>query len=184
MSNQVQSIEFESYIHNEDNWSLLKAKESKRVLINLYYSMTSLSTVGFGDYYPINNNERLICGFMLMFGVALFSLFMGQLLEMIDRIKSLDNDIGEEDKLEPFFALLRGQFNYGKPLKKELRDDISNFMNLTWQNNRNNFLVSETDQRLFDQLYSNTQLAVFKDFIFKEFLYLFRRFFWFRFALV
>lgn len=146
--------------------------------------MTSLSTVGFGDYYPINNNERLICGFMLMFGVALFSLFMGQLLEMIDRIKSLDNDIGEEDKLEPFFALLRGQFNYGKPLKKELRDDISNFMNLTWQNNRNNFLVSETDQRLFDQLYSNTQLAVFKDFIFKEFLYLFRRFFWFRFALV
>ena len=62
--------------------------------------MTSLSTVGFGDYYPVSNNERLACAFVLLFGVALFSLFMGQLLEMIDRIKSLDNDISEEDKLE------------------------------------------------------------------------------------
>ena len=69
-------------------------------------------------------------------------------------------------------------------MSRDMRDDITNFMTLTWQNNRNNFLMTETDQRLFDQLYPSTKLAVYKDFIFKGFLYQFRRFFYFNFALI
>lgn len=63
-----------------DNWSLVDMTRGQRVLVSTYFSMTSLSTVGFGDYYPVSNNERLIGSFVLLFGVALFSLFMGQLL--------------------------------------------------------------------------------------------------------
>jgi len=54
--------------------------------------MTSLSTVGFGDYYPITNEERLICSFVLLFGVMLFGLFMGMLNEMITKIKNSSDD--------------------------------------------------------------------------------------------
>lgn len=42
-----------------------------------YFSFTSLSTVGFGDFHAINNVERLACAMMLIFGVAIFSYFMG-----------------------------------------------------------------------------------------------------------
>lgn len=86
--------------------------------------MTSLSTVGFGDYYPVNNFERLLGAFMLLFGVAVFSYIMGQLLEMIEKIKKLDNEFSDEETLEKFFVVIRDKFNYGKPLKKELRDQI------------------------------------------------------------
>ena len=70
-------MSYNSYINYDGNWNILKAYPGERVLINTYYSMTSLSTVGFGDYYPVSDMERLCCAFMLLFGVALFSLFMG-----------------------------------------------------------------------------------------------------------
>jgi len=38
----------------------------------MYFSFTSLSTVGFGDYHPRSNSERLIGAAMLVFGVAIF----------------------------------------------------------------------------------------------------------------
>lgn len=170
----------DSFIHNYDNWSLMDASGPRRVLINTYFSMTSLSTVGFGDYHPVNDFERLIGAFVLLFGVAIFSLFMGQLLEMIQKIKSLDSEISDEDQLEKFFIVMRDNFNLGKPLKKEIRENISNFMSFSWLNNRNNFLLDETDLKLFDQLHHKTQLAIFREFIFNEFLYKFRRFFYFR----
>lgn len=54
--------------------------------------MTSLSTVGFGDYYPISDEERLVYSFVLLFGVMLFSIFMGQLIDMIYNFKRLDEE--------------------------------------------------------------------------------------------
>lgn len=39
----------------------------------MYYALTSLSTVGFGDIYPVTSSERLVCGFMLLTGVSVFS---------------------------------------------------------------------------------------------------------------
>lgn len=41
-----------------------------------YFAFTSLSTVGFGDFNPKNNYERILCAFMLLFGVAVFSYIM------------------------------------------------------------------------------------------------------------
>ena len=75
--------------------------------------MTSLSTIGFGDYYPVNDFERLLISFVILFGVAIFSLFMGQLLEMISNIKSIYSDISEEEQLNKFFIMLNDKFNMG-----------------------------------------------------------------------
>ena len=69
--------------------------------------MTSLSTVGFGDYYPISDEERLVYGFVMLFGVMLFSIFMGQLIDMIYMFKLLDSDFNQDEELEKFFIMLR-----------------------------------------------------------------------------
>lgn len=81
--------------------------------------MTSLSTVGFGDYYPISDEERIIYSFVLLFGVMLFSIFMGQLIDMIIKYKLLDGEFNQDEDLEKFFVMLRDQFNYGKPLNQK-----------------------------------------------------------------
>ena len=49
----------------------------------MYYAFTSLSTVGFGDYHPRSDEERVLCAFILLFGVAIFSYIMGNFIEMI-----------------------------------------------------------------------------------------------------
>lgn len=45
--------------------------------------MTSLSTVGFGDYYPKNDYERIVGSFILLIGVTVFSYIMMKLADTI-----------------------------------------------------------------------------------------------------
>ena len=53
-------------------------------MIAIYFSFTSLTTVGFGDFAPRADHERLVGAFMLLFGVLIFSYIMGKFLEMVD----------------------------------------------------------------------------------------------------
>ena len=49
----------------------------------VYFAFTSLSTVGFGDYHPYSNEERLFCAFILLSGVLIFSFLMDYFLNVI-----------------------------------------------------------------------------------------------------
>ena len=60
----------------------------------LYFSFTSLTTVGFGDFHPKSNFERIFIAFGLMFGVAIFSYIMGEFIQMIERYQT-HNDTNE-----------------------------------------------------------------------------------------
>ena len=74
---------------NGQNWNLLIMNGQKRVLINTYFAFTTLSSVGFGDYYPVSVVERAIFTMVFLFGVALFSFIMGELQNMLKKIQSL-----------------------------------------------------------------------------------------------
>ena len=45
----------------------------ENIILTTYFSFTSLSTVGFGDYHPRGDIERVVGAFLLLFGVAIFS---------------------------------------------------------------------------------------------------------------
>jgi len=68
-----------------------------------YYSFTSLSTVGFGDYNPRSNPERLMITFVLLFGVAIFSYIMGTFIEILGNFSKLRAELEEGDELNKFF---------------------------------------------------------------------------------
>ena len=76
----------------------------------LYFSFTTLTTVGFGDLHPSSDAERLFMAFGMLFGVSLFSYYMGELIEMITGATAVD-DGQEADDLAKFFGILRN-FNY------------------------------------------------------------------------
>ena len=52
-------------------------------IVSTYFAFTSLSTVGFGDYYPVSDAERLVGSFVLLFGVAIFSYIMGNFINIL-----------------------------------------------------------------------------------------------------
>jgi hypothetical protein len=69
----------------------------------MYFSFTSLSTVGFGDYHPRSNVERVVAAFILLFGVAVFSYCMGIFVEILQDFQTLNKDFDQGDELTMFF---------------------------------------------------------------------------------
>jgi len=55
-----------------------------QAIVGMYYSFTSLTTVGFGDYNPRSEFERIFCAMILLFGVAIFSYIMGNFIEILE----------------------------------------------------------------------------------------------------
>ena len=83
-----------------------------RSIVGVYYAFTTLSTVGFGDYSPRSNSERIVCAFVLVFGVAIFSYMMGIFIEILGKYQDLNAELDEGDQLSKFFGLLKN-FNDG-----------------------------------------------------------------------
>lgn len=54
----------------------------ERAIASTYFSFTSLSTVGFGDLHPLNSYERALTAVVLLLGVAVFSIVMGNFIEI------------------------------------------------------------------------------------------------------
>ena len=77
---------------------------------------TSLSTVGFGDYNPRSNHERLLCIVILLFGVSIFSYVMSAFMEIVDQYSIVQKELEEYDNLMVFFSMFE-KFNGGKPIK-------------------------------------------------------------------
>jgi len=50
---------------------------------SLYFAITTLSTVGYGDLYPISNFEKIIGTIIMLVGVVFFSFIMGSFIEII-----------------------------------------------------------------------------------------------------
>ena len=109
-----------------------------------YFAFTSLSTVGFGDYAPISNTERLVGAFMLLIGVAVFSYIMGNFIEILDKFKQLNESFEDGDNLSKFFGLLV-RFNRGKDVNFELKQDIEAFFSYKWNNGKNLALECDED---------------------------------------
>lgn len=72
----------------------------KNMILGTYYAFTTLSTVGLGDLAPRSNAERIICSFILMVGVAIFSVFLGQFTDIIEAYKAIQKDLDDSDKLD------------------------------------------------------------------------------------
>ena len=70
-----------------DYYSINNHNSFEKGLIMIYYAFTSLSTVGFGDYVPRSDSERLFISMVLLFGVLTFSYVMGNFIQIIDSLK-------------------------------------------------------------------------------------------------
>jgi hypothetical protein len=90
-----------------------------QLTIVVYFAFTTLSTVGFGDYHPKGEIERIITTFILLCGVACFSYIMGQFIEILMNFQQVTADNEDSENLSKWLGLL-AHFNKNRPLSKEL----------------------------------------------------------------
>ena len=116
-----------------------------------YFALTTLSTVGYGDYSPISSPERIIGAMILLAGVAIFSIFQGSLNDMIVDYREKTSSSGDFDNLYKWMSFLQ-RFNQGKRLNKELKKKIEHFFEYYWENDRLNPVRSEENQQYMNEL--------------------------------
>lgn len=66
-----------------NSYELYDKTDWQNLIIVVYFAFTTLSTVGFGDYNPKSEIERIVTTFILLVGVACFSYIMGQFIDIL-----------------------------------------------------------------------------------------------------
>jgi hypothetical protein len=63
-----------------------------------YFALTMLATVGFGDYLPLSNIEKIITVFSMLSGVAFFSYVMENTARLAEDYKArIGDDFAKEE---------------------------------------------------------------------------------------
>ena len=137
-----------------------------------YYAITTLSTIGFGDFSPKSVKEKVLGAFILMLGVAVFSIIMNNLMDILRDLKSIDVK-GEHRDLSKWIAML-SKFNGGHPLSKEIITTIEDFFEFYWSNNKMVAFQSEIDKRFMGELPDVVTQQIYIDYVYKDFVYLFK----------
>ena len=134
---------FKSGLDGNENWF--------RSLTQVwYFSLTTLSSIGYGDYSPQSTNERIISVLILLLGVMMFSFIMSQFIEILMNYQSLWQ-VGNSRDLSKWISLL-SRFNGGHPLDKNLVTQIEDFFDYYWSNNRLSCFSTNEDIRFMDEL--------------------------------
>jgi len=103
----------------------------ERVIRCMYFIMTTLTTVGYGDYFPISNVERIYIIFVQLLGVSFYSYIMGNFIEVISSYEKKVGIVDKGSELENWLTFLT-RFNGNKPLEKELVDEIEEHFKYFW----------------------------------------------------
>jgi hypothetical protein len=137
--------------------------------IAVYFAFTSLSTVGFGDYHPRGDIERVVGAFLLLFGVAIFSYCLSIFKEILREIRDFNAGLDDGENLSRFFGILR-QYNGRQIINIEFQHKITAYFEYRWKNDRIVAFQLQEDLDVVDQLPREVQCSIFVDFLYKDFL--------------
>ena len=101
------------------NFGLSEMSNNRKVIISCYFALTTLSTVGYGDFYPISRTERIVAVVIMLGGVAFFSYIMGNFIEIISNYDKRMGSVDRGTELHNWMTLLT-RFTNNKPLPKTL----------------------------------------------------------------
>ena len=141
--------EREFTFYNEYN--LESRTDWQNLIIVVYFAFTTLSTVGFGDYNPKSEIERIVTTFILLVGVACFSYIMGQFIDILMNLQNVTADNEDSENLSKWLGLL-AHFNRSSPLPKEMTKRFERYFEYYWANDKNYAIKSQIDVRFMTEL--------------------------------
>ena len=80
---------------------------------------------------------------MLLFsGCIVLSHVQNELRYVMSNVKELTGEIDDKEQLDLFFGVLK-HYNHRRSLDPTLVNQISEFMEIKWKTDKNNFLLTE-----------------------------------------
>ena len=142
-------------------------------VIACYYGLTTLSTIGYGDLYPISINEMFIGIILMLIGIIFFSQIMGSFIEIV---QNYDQRMGKEshgDDLTNWMALLI-RFTI-HPLPESLINQVERHFSYIENNNRLNSITK--DDEYLNQCPQMIKYHIMLNYLFDDVICRFRPFF-------
>ena len=132
-------------------FGLNNLSDRKQAIKTIYFTFCSLSTVGFGDLYPVSDLERLCCIFILVLGVGTFTSVMDNLEQMVVNINIFNQGFDQDEELQRFLGVIF-KFNGGLAMDKDLKRQIIDHFHFKWMHDRNQALFHEKDLEILNQM--------------------------------
>lgn len=141
-TNRLNRILFEG-----DDWDMPKTDSElrlteihSRLITCMYYALTTLATVGYGDYSPCSISEKIAGSMIQLLGVSFFSVLMNNFIDVVLSMKSTNGFNDNEDNLQSWFILIKKIKNqpYGgnSDISAEMKDRIESHFRYFWDNDR------------------------------------------------
>jgi hypothetical protein len=122
--------------------------DKHRLIACCYFALTMLSTVGYGDYYPMSSREMIAAVIIMLACVAIFSFIMSSFLEIISSYNQKMDTVDKSEELDRWIISLE-RYTKGTPLNMSLINDITMGVQYFNSHDRVNYLRNGSN---FDQL--------------------------------
>ena len=142
---------FISQLNTSRNWVIklnyLDRSESEMYIASLYWVITTLATVGYGDITPDNSIERGFCICVMLIGVFFYSYTVGIITSIMSEIDRLRQRI--DNKMIILQEITRN-YNIDKELEKRIRKNLK--LNTSSTNREYSDLLKSLPRRMALQL--------------------------------
>jgi len=137
----------------------------------MYYMLTTLSTVGYGDFYPFSIAEKIVGSLIQIIGVTIFSIVMNAFIGVV--ISGRENTFKDnETNLQRWFNLIKkirsSPLGEGKDIDISLRAEIEGHFSHFWEHDRVAVLLEKKDY--FDSIPFKIQEHIMCEFLFEDIL--------------
>ena len=111
----------------------------------MYFALTTLSTVGYGDMYPISNIDKILIALLQLIGIIFFSYVLGMFVSILESGSEsiLDSKLGGSQEiicLQSWLNLL-SRFRNDIPVPDKLEERLIDHFNDNWKRDRRPFVM-------------------------------------------
>jgi len=125
---------------------------ANRYIASLYFTITTMMTVGYGDIVPSSTNERIFATFMMILGGGVFGYIINSIAMIVQSIE------GEKSKAKKKLFMIT-RFMQRKGLTKEVQGRVRKYLELQLDNEDG---VQKDEAELLGLLSENLKEEVFQ----------------------